>query len=447
MNLLHFLGTGYGHAAKGQGCQDRIRTETLSNGTTVIAVSDGCSSSKCAEVAAQSNVDVICNIFSRFSIDSLSFDAFIQLYPELKNHAESYGGDLAECFAYALQKPLYTLARKGVTETNDYVDISDFCATLLFAVCEKNKMLIGHIGDGNVICFDNKSNVVYRSEEDNGEDAYHTYFTVDSNFTQHFHYDIIPSDNIACVVMFSDGPQNMFKCEGGNIEAGVSEIIAKPVLGGKIRTDKELEKVLTKYIAHAKHYVFDDWSLVVAYKGKKVVREISPVSLDEIFMEEFKKIKFDDFGNIISVEQDSDNDAQDIDYTMDLSDDNSLCDEPKTKIYCLKAEEKKEDVCTEDASEYASSESQTQKTGSKKHKKSRFKPDLSFFSSNEDRIIVDVYETADEESGAVNKITDEDITSDKKKTKKKDNSKSFFSCKWTSTEKKPDKNKRKKDTK
>ena len=90
--------------------------------------------------------------------------------------------------------------------------------------------------------------------------------------------------------MFSDGPQNMFRYEHGDIRTGVCEIIAKPVISGKICSDEMLADKLKEYICHAKHYVFDDWSLVVAYKGLKSVRNINPVSLDKIFMEEFNKI-------------------------------------------------------------------------------------------------------------------------------------------------------------
>lgn len=313
MRLLHFLGTGYGHENKEQGCQDRIRTESFPDGKTVMVVSDGCSSSKCAEIASQSNVDVICNIFRRYNIESLSFDAFTQMYPELKEE-KKLRNDLPGCFAYALQKPLYDDARKKYFERGGCIDSRDYCATLLFAVREKKKTCIGHIGDGNVICFNKKGEIVYRSKEDNGEDSTHTYFTVSSNFRKHFFYEVIPSDDIECIVMFSDGPQNMFKCEHGDIETGVREIIAKPVLNGTICSDESLVKHLKKYIGHAKHYVFDDWSMVIGYNGLKTVREITPVSLNAIFREEFKKVKFDEKSNVIETGQDGDDNSKDFGF-------------------------------------------------------------------------------------------------------------------------------------
>ena len=323
MKLLRFLGTGTGHESKGQGCQDRIRTESFPDGRSVMAVSDGCSSSKCAEIASQSNVDVICDLYRRFNIDSLSFDTFVQMYPELKKEEKKLRGDLAGCFAYILQKPLYADARKRYFESGDYIDARDYCATLLFAVREKKKTCIGHIGDGNIICFNKKGEIIYRSKEDNGEDSSHTFFTVSPDFREHFFFDVIPSEDIACIVMFSDGPQKMFKCEHGDIESGVREIIAKPVISGRICSDEALAKHLKKYIGHAKHYVFDDWSMVVAYNGIKTTREITPVSLDEYFMETFNKVKFDDFGNIIETEQDEDDNGT---YTSDCNFWNEYCD-------------------------------------------------------------------------------------------------------------------------
>ncbi len=298
--LLHFLGTGYGHELKGMGCQDRIRTESFSGGKTIIAVSDGCSSSKYAEIAAQSNVDVVCNIFKSCSIDSLSYDSFVQMYPEMKKDEEKNQDNLTGCFRFALQKALYDIAKQKSRECSEDIDSRDYCATLLFAVCEEEKICIGHIGDGNIICFDKNGEIVYHSKEENGEDSSHTFFTVSQNFEEHFYYDVIPAENVECIVMFSDGPQNMFRYEHGDIQTGVCEIIAKPVISGEINSDEMLADKLKEYICHAKHYVFDDWSLVVAYKGLKSVRNINPVSLDKIFMKEFNKIVFDEFGNIVN---------------------------------------------------------------------------------------------------------------------------------------------------
>ena len=351
MELLHFLGTGYGHELKGMGCQDRIRTESFPDGKTIIAVSDGCSSSKYAEIAAQSNVDVVCNIFKSCSIDSLSFDSFVQMYPEMKKAEEKFQDNLTGCFRFAFQKALYDIAKKKARECNEDIDSRDYCATLLFCVCEEERICIGHIGDGNILCLDKNGEIVYHSKEENGEDSSRTFFTVSQNFDEHFYYDVIPAENVECIVMFSDGPQNMFRYEHGDIRTGVCEIIAKPVISGKICSDEMLADKLKEYICHAKHYVFDDWSLVVAYKGLKSVRNINPVSLDKIFMEEFNKIVFDEFGNIVNrdnnlndtCEKKADDSCEQVDAPedKDKSDTAGAAAQDKTSSHTEKTEETK----------------------------------------------------------------------------------------------------------
>lgn len=302
MKILRFLGTGASHEAKGQACQDRILTETFADGKTILAVADGCSSSLYGGEAAQCNVQVVRDIFSRCNIGSLDFSVFAELYPGIKKVERTYRDDLTACFDFAFKTSLFELSKKLTHKNTRRFDFEDYCATVLFAVCEKEKTFICHVGDGNVICFDKNGNVVYHSKEENGSDSSHTYFTARSDFYNHFHYKIMSSADIECIVMFSDGPQNMFKCEFGDIVTGVRELIALPVLNGEINSNRAIFEVLKERIGHAKHYVADDWSLVVARKDAETENEDEPVSLYGIFKESFDKIKFDEFGNVISDE-------------------------------------------------------------------------------------------------------------------------------------------------
>ena len=300
MKILRFLGTGASHEAKGQACQDRILTETFADGKTILAVADGCSSSLYGGEAAQCNVQVVRDIFSRCNIGSLDFSVFAELYPGIKKVERTYREDLTACFDFAFKTSLFELSKKMTNENTLRFQFEDYCATVLFAVCEKEKTFIGHVGDGNIICFDKNGNVVYHSKEENGPDSSHTYFTARSDFYKYFHYDVIDSSDIECIVMFSDGPQRMFKGECGDILTGVRELIALPVLNGEINSDKDLFEVLKERIGHAKSYIYDDWSLIVACRESEKEGKKEPISLNDLFMESFNKIKFDDFGNIIS---------------------------------------------------------------------------------------------------------------------------------------------------
>lgn len=297
MKILRFIGTGYHHEQHNKGCQDRLKTLELDNGTVILAVSDGCSSSAYAEAAAQCNVDTVAEIFSNCSIDDLSFDKLAELYPEMKAFEGSLRDNIRGCFEFIFNYKMSKLTETD--ECKDAVSASDFCATLLFAVCEREKTLIGHIGDGYIMCFDKDATLTYASGADNGESSCYTYFTVSSDFCEHFRYDTIPSDSFESIVLFSDGPQKMFEGEADDVETSVRDILVTPVTNGEITTEAELAKALSSVIGHAKYYVFDDWSIIFAHKTEKH-KAIEPVSLLSIFRAEFAKIRFDENGNIIN---------------------------------------------------------------------------------------------------------------------------------------------------
>lgn len=303
MEILRFLGRGSGHEKDGQNCQDRLSCKVIQDERVILAIADGCSSSSFSEETAQCNIDVINEIFTKYSIDSLTRKNLEKLFPRIKRKKGNGTDEITACFDKIFKlkiAELYSKIKKqnGGKNNIEYKD-GDFCATLLFVISEKEKTLIGHIGDGNIICFDKEGKVVYRSEEDNGEDSTHTYFTISKKFNEHFRYDIIPSSDIDSVIMFSDGPQRIFKHEKGDIVTGAYDLLVKPVADGIIRTDQDILPAMRKYIAKAKYYVFDDWSIIIAHNGDKIYPVLEPVSLDQVFKEEFSKIVFDEYGNII----------------------------------------------------------------------------------------------------------------------------------------------------
>ncbi len=285
MKILEFLGKGVAHEDMDKECQDRLSCIETADGRTILAVSDGCSSSEFAQKAAECNIGVINKIYSRFSLKQLNRDSFIELYPEAAQSFSRFEkDDLASCFEFAFRYELFKLAAslrpKGVGSR-------DLCATLLFAVIEKDQTAVGHIGDGNVIFFDDKGRTVFRSDEENGATSSHTYFTLSADFTDHFRYDIIPTESYSGVMLFSDGPQSMFRMERGSIEKGAYEIVMKPIFDREIVNRAQLTAALQKSLANAMHYGFDDWSIIAAAKSVGESAELTPVSLKELFMETF----------------------------------------------------------------------------------------------------------------------------------------------------------------
>lgn len=296
--IIKFIGKGVGHEIADTPCQDRLGCKILPD-KTILAVADGCSSSKYAELAAQCNVDIVMNIFSHYGIDSLSRSSLAELYPVLNDaDCNIADDDISSCFEWIFKSSLANVLPEQSVEKKDV------CATVLFAVWQEDKVLCGHIGDGNIICFDKDGNTVFRSAQDNGKDSSHTYFTVSHNFREHFKLDVTDAVDINSIILFSDGPQTMFKYErSGDIVKGAYDIVVEPAISGTINSDEELKTALSEPIGHAKHYVYDDWSIVVAHKydGEFTLsqEQAEPVSLYQIFKDEFNKLFFDESGNIV----------------------------------------------------------------------------------------------------------------------------------------------------
>ena len=289
MKTLRFLGKGIGHEDSEKDCQDRLSVLMPENENNIFAISDGCSSSKYAEAAAQCNIDVINKVFSRCCIQDLNRDSFVELYPMLEQQLSSImEDDIVACFSLVFMYEMSCTAKKiGLANA----DNSDFYATLLFAIVEKEKTMVGHIGDGNIIFFDEEGNIVFRSAEDNGIDSSHTYFTIGKNFIEHFNLDVIETESFCSLILFSDGPQSMFKLECEEIAKGAYEIVVNPVAKGQIKTEQELAQKLQQTLANAMHYGFDDWSIIVAKKDSEsnTLNDIQPLSLKQMFFEEYNK--------------------------------------------------------------------------------------------------------------------------------------------------------------
>lgn len=292
MKIIRLLGKGSIHEDMGKGCQDRLSVVTAPNGRKIFCDSDGCSGSQYPEIAAQANIDTINRIFTHCSIDELTLSKLSELYPYLKQSPVPIEeDDFASCMKQIFRMELVKSAK---SQLGGLPDPKDILATLLFVVREEEKTLIGHIGDGNILMFRDRE-VVFRSEEENGSDSSHTYFTLSNSFIERFRCDVIPTSSYDSLAMFSDGMQSMFKYEGGTIPKGAYELAVEPVKNGEINSDAELLEHLIEPISHAMHYVFDDWSIIIACdldnKEDNPLEELSPAPLKEIFMTEFNRAR------------------------------------------------------------------------------------------------------------------------------------------------------------
>lgn len=288
MKILRFLGEGVGHSDRGNPCQDRLSAVVAENGTAIFAVSDGCSSSKYGGEAAQVNIDVVNNIFSQLRIKDLSVESLLGLYPYLAEKINK-PTTVTDCLGRVLGYEQSVLSNK-LSETDKDVRSTDFCATLLFAIVEQDRTLVGHIGDGNIIFYDGNGETVFHSEPENGSSSSRTFFTLSKDFVEHFFLKEISTDSYKSMIMSSDGTQSMFSLEGNHaVEKAAYELAVKPVAEGTVHGDKEFAELLHIPLSRAMHYNFDDISVITMCKCTEVFSPLEITPLKKRFMEEFDK--------------------------------------------------------------------------------------------------------------------------------------------------------------
>lgn len=137
-----FLGVslrGRSHIESNTECQDYHLCQELSDGWSILVVSDGAGSAKHAERGSKAN----CTISMKLLSDMIAKNKWIEnsvLPSELDWHIE---------FRTICEKTRQIYQNK-VEEMNDESIVTDFNATLLICVITPNGILSGHIGDGRM---------------------------------------------------------------------------------------------------------------------------------------------------------------------------------------------------------------------------------------------------------------------------------------------------------
>ena len=267
MNIIRFLGRGVYHEDNGVPCQDRAKYRYANNGNVILALSDGCSSSAYAEAAAEVNVDTVIRLFSGCTLAE---------FLKTKKNAS----DVIDPILEAMKKRVPKQFEK---------DPSDFSATLLFAVTDGKDVLLGHIGDGNILCVNDDGEPSFYSEEENIGAANRTYFTVSDNAKAHLRLNLVPAADVRNILLYSDGPQQMLWYRGDkNIETAAADLAGR-VRDGEITNCAQLADTLTEMTSDAMYQLMDDWSMLVLDTRQKQCRDLTfdPVSLKQNFMKHF----------------------------------------------------------------------------------------------------------------------------------------------------------------
>ena len=269
MNIIRYIGRGVYHEDNGVPCQDRAKYVYAKNGSVILALSDGCSSAAFAEEAAEINVDTVLRLFSDMPLK----DFLAQ---------EKNAADVIDPILSAMKKKhAKRFAR----------DPSDFSATLLFAVCDGTDILLGHIGDGNILCVSNDGTTAFYSQEENDGAADRTFFTVSADAKAHLRLTLVPAKDVRNIILYSDGPQKMLWYHGDKDVEKAALALAGRVSSGEISCCAQLADALADMTADAMYQLMDDWSMLILDAEQPQCSDMvfDPVSMKQRFMKSFGK--------------------------------------------------------------------------------------------------------------------------------------------------------------
>ena len=246
MNIIQYLGRGIFHEEAGEGCQDYcdfyVPREDNKVQNTVLALSDGCSSSLYALEAAKANVEAVLEIFKKVSLKTF-----------LKQSRQN-------------QKIIiHKACLDHINEIEQATDYSQCCATLVFVVMDEECILLGHIGDGAIFCMDAQDDFFFTSDPENGETLSHTHFTVEDDLT-HTHLTILEKQDVKNILLCSDGPYKMFMKYGTPRRSNAVKQISSWLSQEKIKNCTTLRESINALTTDLPEHG-DDWSLLVAVPG------------------------------------------------------------------------------------------------------------------------------------------------------------------------------------
>ena len=270
MNIIRYLGRGVYHEDNGVPCQDRAKYRYALNGNVILALSDGCSSAQFAEEAADANVDTVLRLFSDTSLR--------EFLEKEKNAADVIDPILA--------------AMKKQNAKRFAADPSDFSATLLFAVNDGKDILLGHLGDGNILCVNKDGTSAFYSQEENAGAADRTFFTVSPDAKAHLRLTLVPAKDVRNIILYSDGPQKMLWYNGDKDIENAALSLTAELRSGKITNCRQLADTLTEMTSGAMYQLMDDWSMLILDTEQKQCNDLTfdPVSMKQRFMSAFNEL-------------------------------------------------------------------------------------------------------------------------------------------------------------
>jgi len=231
-------------------CQDRTFYYEK-NGVKVMALADGAGSQPKSQFGAEVVCVETCKLLSK------NFDDFL-LYFEYQLTDPDKHKELMLKLSKNITSYLINKLKAKAMELNS--PIKELSSTLLFFAIKGNHYIMGHIGDGIIAGLyseNNSKRIKVLSEAENGAASNITFFVPDTDSFEHLRLDFGRIENLAGVIMSSDGAADVLFNKNG-IDDSTYQLFNKFAM----LTSKEYNDLLANYLSKViSNYSTDDLSL------------------------------------------------------------------------------------------------------------------------------------------------------------------------------------------
>lgn len=266
--LMTYLGRGIAHEQLGLPCQDHIGCVRTEEGCVIAAISDGASSARFAQEAADLTVRTVLDWFSRTPLEEL-----------LKWPEQELAEQLVEECAERLEE-----AGRRYGEP----DLRQFSATMVFAVIGQDRILTGNLGDGCVVVLDDRGDVLVNTAREQSKPC----FTISESAVRQLRLNVLDraAKRVDLVMLISDGPREMLRGRGrGDLAASVRMLWTYARQKGMVHNDA-LAQALGEMVQLPVERM-DDWSVVIWGAGEPD-GPVPPAAVPRSMLQE-EQVKFE----------------------------------------------------------------------------------------------------------------------------------------------------------
>lgn len=269
MKILSYLGRGIMHEYRDLPCQDALGCRQADNGNVIAVLSDGAGSARYAAEAAQATVEAVLDHFSAVPLT-------------------------AEEPLETLRASVLRTCRERLMDLWEQLgepDIRHLSATLLFAVSSRERMLLGHLGDGMLTVLDRSGAILLDSPPEHRDgQANATYFVISPWGRQHLRlYSLdLSASPVDFLVMTSDGSWDMFKNRGSGDPVATVREFQQYVNEMDIASNADLADVLNQ-MAEVAVERMDDWSVLMWSTSAEGTVADAPPTVVSMLREEEEK--------------------------------------------------------------------------------------------------------------------------------------------------------------